>query len=127
MSSRVLGRIRNDECEYSYGRARGTKRPGGGKRRGIICAAGTRAEINDEERKIYGQGRDEAELRRNDRPWEQQREKDSAWRALIAASTITSDELSQFNNLEEAIALNRRRKRPREKVIYGGGYVRQKR
>lgn len=47
------------------------------KRRGIICAASTRAEINDEEREIYEgdrvegrEGRDEAELRtrrRNDR------------------------------------------------------------
>ncbi|EZA61424.1 hypothetical protein X777_07757 [Ooceraea biroi] len=40
---------------------------------------------------------------------------------------ITFDELSQFNNLEEAIALSRQQKRPREKVIYSGGYVQQKR
>lgn len=82
MSPRMLGRIRDDECEYSHGRAR-NKAVGENVGELFVRRALAQKSMTKSERFMgserggggQGEGRDEAELRtrRNDRPQQQQR------------------------------------------------------
>lgn len=127
------GRIRNDECEYSHGRAR-NKAVGENVGELFVRRALAQKSMTKSVRFMGAtgrEGRDGAELRtrRYGATDRGSNNEDSARRALIAASAITPDEVSRFNNLEETIALNRRRERGTggKKMIYGDGYIRQKR